>query len=117
MQKHLGDIPFLITLRQQIIATYLAKIYENTLSELHALDISASQIAIEIRLAQRRKEAECLRIVAAGGQCQSADQTPQVSSLEKSDSENYWTFDGEFWRDELHHYVSGVTSMCGEKKE
>ena len=102
--------------RQQIIASYLAKIYENTLSELHALDISASQIAIEIRLAQRRKEADCLRIVAAGGECKSTQQTTQVSSIEKSDSENYWKFDGEFWRDELNHYVSGVTSLCENKE-
>ena len=98
--------------RQLVISTYLAKIYENTLSELHALDISASQIAIEIRLARRHREAECLKIVAAGGECRTTHEVQEVTSIEKSDRDNYWTFDGEFWRDELHHYVSGVTSLC-----
>ena len=104
-----------ISLQQQRMATLIAGIYEKTLTELHTLDISASQIAIEIRLAERKREAECLKIVAAGGKCESPNVAESAASIQKRDSDAYWNFDGEFWRDEIHSYVSGVTSMCMDK--
>lgn len=98
--------------RQQMMSTILAGIYDKTLSELHTLDISASQIAIEIRLAQRQREAECLKIVASGGTCETNSTQEELASFEKRDSQAYWKFDGEFWRDEIRSYVSGLTSLC-----
>ena len=96
---------------QELLNERIAAIYDDVQTELHALDISASQIAIEIRLAQRRREAECLQIVAAGGRCEAAS-GQDARSLDKGASDAYWDFDGEFWRDELRHYVSGMTSLC-----
>ena len=104
-----------IAQRQQLMATILSRVYDKALSELHALDITASQIAIEIKLAQRRREAECLRIVAAGGQCETEIIESSEASFTKRDNEVFWNFNGEFWRDEILHYVSGVTSMCPDK--
>ena len=101
-----------IEIRQQQMAVVLSQIYEKTLAELHALDISASQIAIEIRLAKRAREAECLKIVAAGGKCASETLEESNAQLQKRANEAWWNFDGEFWRDELRAYVSGVTSLC-----
>ncbi|MBQ9816391.1 MAG: hypothetical protein IJM59_02835 [Proteobacteria bacterium] len=103
-----------IAQRQQFMVTVISGIYDSVLSQLHALDISASQVAIEIRLAQRQREAECLKIVASGGQCASPESAPAASALQKRGNEAYWTFDGEFWRDEIMSYVSGVTSLCGD---
>ena len=101
-----------IEVRQQQMSVILSRIYETTLSELHALDISASQVAIEIRLAQRKREAECLKIVAAGGACKQEDSRESTAELQKRANDNWWQFEGEFWRDELRTYVSGVTSLC-----
>lgn len=103
-----------IAQRQQYMSTVISGIYEDALTELHNLDISSSQIAIEIRLAERRREAECLKITAAGGKCSMAEETAGTTGLSKRENEAYWTFDGEFWRDEIRSYVSGVSSMCGE---
>ncbi len=106
-----------ISLHQQRMATVLAGIYDKTLAELHALDISASQIAIEIRLAERQREADCLKIVASGGTCDMSSGSNQNASFEKRDNDVYWSFDGEFWRDEILYYVSGVSSLCpGERQ-
>ncbi len=101
-----------IELRQQHMSVVLSQIYEKTLSELHALDISASQVAIEIRLAKRTRDAECLKIVAAGGKCESETVEESSAQLQKRDNDAWWDFDGEFWRDEIRSYVSGVTSLC-----
>lgn len=97
------------------MSNIIAGIYEKTLTELHSLDISASQIAIEIRLAERQREAECLKIVAAGGKCESKSTLESAAAIQKSETDAYWNFDGEFWRDEIHYYVSGVSSMCPNK--
>ena len=101
-----------IAQRQQFMATLLAGIYDKAASELHALDISASQIAIEIRLAQRQREAACLKIVASGGQCETPHSVSDQVTFQKRDTDAFWTFDGEFWRDEIRAYVSGVSSLC-----
>ncbi len=104
-----------IGIHQQRMSTTIAGIYEKTLTELHTLDISASQIAIEIKLAERKREAECLKIVAAGGKCESPNVAETSATIQKRETDAYWNFDGEFWRDEIHSYVSGVTSMCPDK--
>ncbi len=101
-----------IETRQQHMSVVLSQIYEKALSELHALDISASQVAIEIRLAKRTRDAECLKIVAAGGKCESEIVDDSRAQLQKRDNDAWWNFDGEFWRDEIRSYVSGVTSLC-----
>lgn len=101
-----------IAQRQQFMATLLAGIYDKAASELHALDISASQVAIEIRLAQRQREAACLKIVASGGQCETPQSVSDQVTFQKRDTDAFWTFDGEFWRDEIRAYVSGVSSLC-----
>ncbi len=98
--------------RQQQMSVVISQIYEQTLSELHALDISASQVAIEIRLAKRSREADCLKIVASGGKCDPEEIEESNAELKKRDNDAWWNFDGEFWRDELRFYVSGVTSLC-----
>ncbi len=103
-----------IAARQQYMSTVISGIYESALTELHSLDISSSQIAIEIRLAERRREAECLKVTAAGGKCSMTEETAGSGVLSKRENEAYWTFDGEFWRDEIRNYVSGVSSMCGQ---
>ena len=102
----------MILQRQQYMSVVLSGIFDSALTELHALDISASQIAIEIRLARRQREAECLKIVAAGGQCKQAQTQQDGATFTKRANEAYWTFDGEFWRDELWSMMSGITSVC-----
>ena len=106
-----------INTRQQMMGTIISGIYDKALAELHALDISASQVAIEIGLAERQREADCLKIVAAGGVCETKSTTDETASFEKRSTDAYWTFDGEFWRDELRTYVSGVTSLCPNNKQ
>lgn len=102
----------MILQRQQYMSVVLSNIFDSALSEIHALDISASQIAIEIRLARRQREAECLKIVAAGGQCKQAQSHQDGATFSKRANDAYWTFDGEFWRDELWSMQSGITSVC-----
>lgn len=102
----------MILQRQQYMAIVLNSIYDNALTEIHALDISASQIAIEIRLARRQREAECLKIVAAGGQCSQTTSQQTDATFTKRANDAYWTFTGEFWRDELWSFQSGMTSLC-----
>ena len=101
-----------IASRQKLMSVVLGHIYESALNELHALDISASQVAIEIRLAERKREAECLKIAASGGQCVRETEERGPAPVVKADDEAFWRFDGEFWRDELRSYASGVTSLC-----
>ncbi|MBQ1925864.1 MAG: hypothetical protein II767_11165 [Proteobacteria bacterium] len=98
--------------RQQQMAIVLSGIFDSALTEIHALDISASQIAIEIRLARRQREAECLKIVAAGGQCNQTQAQSADATFTKRANDAYWTFDGEFWRDELWSFKSGLPSAC-----
>jgi len=33
-------------------------------------------------------------------------------TVDVSDEEMYWTFDGEYWRDELGYYIFTVNSEC-----
>ena len=99
---------------QEQINARIAGIYDEALSELHGLDISSSQLAIEIRLAQRRREAACLKIVASGGHCDEPTTNEAFRTLNQGEQEVFWNFEGEFWRDELTHYVSGLTSLCVE---
>ena len=102
----------LIAQRQQYMATVIATIYDKTLSEIHAIDISTSQISIEIRLALRKYEAECLKIVANGGKCDMGPVEAEPATFQKRSNEAYWDFKGEFWRDEIWYYTSGLTSLC-----
>ena len=102
----------LIAQRQQYMATVVANIYDKTLSEIHAIDISTSQISIEIRLALRKYEAECLKIVAGGGKCDMGPVQTEPATFQKRSNEAYWDFKGEFWRDEIWFYTSGLTSLC-----
>ncbi|MBO4350464.1 MAG: hypothetical protein J6A01_05920 [Proteobacteria bacterium] len=104
----------LIAQRQQYMATVIANIYDKTLSEIHAIDISASQVSIEIRLALRKYEAECLKIVANGGKCDMGPVQAEPATFQKRSNEAYWDFKGEFWRDEIWFYTSGLTSLCLE---
>lgn len=100
-----------IEMRRQVMATLIGQIFEQTLTQLHALDISASQAAIEIRLSERKRDAECLKIVASGGSCASPSDEP-TAQISLSDNDTYWSFDGEFWRDELRSFVSALPSLC-----
>lgn len=100
-----------ITYRQAAISQVLSSIYSSTVDDIHALDVSASQVAIEIKLSQRKREAACLKIVAAGGKCVPL-QTVATPETTKASDEVFWTFDREFWRDELRSYVAALPSMC-----
>lgn len=101
-----------IVARQQAMGVMIAGIIEDARSKLHALDITATQMSIDIRLAKRAREAACLKIVANGGVCQQEEVSTEAASYSKRDADAFWSFDGEFWRDELLHYQAGVTSMC-----
>lgn len=100
-----------IAYRQTAISQVLQSIYTSAIDEIHALDVSASQVAIEIKLSQRKREAACLKIVAAGGQCVES-QSIATTETTKAHDEVFWTFDREFWRDELRSYVAAIPSMC-----
>jgi hypothetical protein len=36
----------------------------------------------------------------------------QAGGLDISDKQMYWEFNGEYWRDELGHYVFNIGSEC-----
>ncbi|MCL2326203.1 MAG: hypothetical protein FWC40_06905, partial [Proteobacteria bacterium] len=100
--------------RRQYMSALLGQILDATLSELHAIDITATQLSIEIRMAQRAREAECLQKSAAGEVCRHEDDAQSMPpTYNKRDQDAFWRFDGEFWRDEWLFYVSGLGSLCG----
>lgn len=101
-----------IAYRQQAMGVLIAGIIDSARSKLHALDISASQMTIDIRLARREREAACLKIVAEGGVCNDSGAVSSEPVYTKRDTDAFWNFNGEFWRDELLHYSSGLTSLC-----
>ena len=101
-----------IVARQQAMGVLIAGIIEDARSKLHALDITSTQMSIDIRLAKRSREAACLKIVAEGGVCKQNDIADAIPVYEKRDADAFWKFSGEFWRDELLHYQAGVTSLC-----
>ncbi len=101
-----------ISQRQQAMGVLISRIIESARQKLHSLDISASQMMIDIRLALRARESACLKIVAEGGTCKTEAISEEAPSYEKRDVDAFWTFEGEFWRDELLSYQSGMTSLC-----
>ncbi len=100
-----------IAYRQTAMSQILRNVYNSALEEIHALDVSAAQVAIEIKLSQRKREAACLKIAAAGGAC-AQPQRMAAAKPEKAPDEAYWSFDREFWRDELRSYAVSVPSLC-----
>lgn len=100
--------------REQGMGVLISGIIESSRQKLHQLDITASQMMIDIRLARRAREAACLKIVAEGGTCESESVSREAPTYSKLDSDAFWEFEGEFWRDELLSYESGVTSLCRE---
>lgn len=101
-----------ILTRQQAMGVRIAGIMEDARAKLHALDITATQMSIDIRLAKRAREAACLKIVASGGVCQQESSSEGAPAYSKRDADAFWTFEGEFWRDELLYYQSGLTRLC-----
>ena len=100
--------------REQGMGVLISGIIESSRQKLHQLDITASQMMIDIRLARRAREAACLKTVAEGGTCAAEDVSDAAPTYSKRDSDAFWSFEGEFWRDELLSYEAGVTSLCRE---
>lgn len=105
-----------MTYRQNALSQRLNAIYDDVIKQIHALDVSAAQVAIEIRLSERKREADCLKIVANGGKCN--ESTAFTShAITKAPNEVYWNFDREFWRDEMRSFVSALPSLCPNTDE
>jgi tetratricopeptide (TPR) repeat protein len=74
--------------------------------ELDRLINEKKRILIEVAKAEKGAiEAD----IRAG---QRVERDDQEAALKVTDEELYWTFRGEYWRDELGHYVFNVESQC-----
>lgn len=97
---------------QKQIASRLAHVFENNFAKLNSNDISASQVAIEIQLAKRQRDAQCLKLTAAGAQCQKEEINDAKPHYDIGHRQSYWKYDGEFWGDEWLSLQSGLNSLC-----
>jgi hypothetical protein len=80
---------------------------ERVVTELDDLIRQKGEITFEIARARRGQVEADIR---AGMDV--AANTTQEDKIEVSDEEMYWTFDGEYWKDELGHYVFSINSQC-----
>lgn len=75
--------------------------------ELQDLTIEQKKILFEVERAERGEIQADLR-----AELTVAENVTGGGDLEVSDEEIYWTFDGEYWRDELGFYLFNTTSQC-----
>ncbi|MGM0556871.1 MAG: tetratricopeptide repeat protein [Myxococcota bacterium] len=80
---------------------------ERVVTELDDLIRQKSEIKFEVTRARRGQVQADIR---AGMDV--AANTTQEERIEVSDEQMYWTFDGEYWKDELGHYVFAINSQC-----
>ncbi len=80
---------------------------ERVVRELEELNMQKEEIKFEVaRAEQGQIEADIRAGMNVEGNVTEAPQ------LEINDEQMYWTFDGEYWRDELGAYVFNINSEC-----
>jgi tetratricopeptide (TPR) repeat protein len=80
---------------------------ERVVRELQDLTIEQKKILFEVERAERGEIQADLR-----AELSVAEKVEGGGTIEVSDEEIYWTFDGEYWRDELGFYLFNTTSQC-----
>lgn len=83
--------------------------------ELDALEVKATEISLEIDLAEKELlEEQTLRL--RRGQAQKeAVKVSRVGKLKVRSDQVSWPFEGEYWLDEIGHYRSRLRSACRPK--
>ena len=80
---------------------------ERVLSELTELDVNKDRILIELEEGERgRVDAE----IQAAQELQA--NVTQTEDIQVNDEQLYWTYEGEYWKDELGFYVFNINSEC-----
>ncbi len=80
---------------------------DRTVRELQDLTIEQKKILFEVERAERGEIEADLR-----AELSVAQKVEGGGDIEVSDEEIYWTFDGEYWRDELGFYLFNTNSQC-----
>lgn len=80
---------------------------ERVVRELQDMTIEQKKILFEVERAERGEIEADLR-----AELTVAENVTGGADIEVSDEEIYWTFDGEYWRDELGFYLFNTTSEC-----
>ncbi|MGI5829192.1 MAG: hypothetical protein ACOX8U_03380 [Bradymonadia bacterium] len=99
------------TLAKSALEESIAVALDAVKAEILALDITATELSIEIQLALRAEQERCLQLTAQGMSCEVAKSVPEQPFF-ITENIQYWKFNSEFWRDELLSYYSRVPSLC-----
>ena len=109
MEKRRNDKAFEAGLRTQVILKGLE-------DELNDWDVTATEVSIEIDIAERDVDEICLRLAAQGKPCEFENEEATVLFL-VADDWQFWPFEGEYWVDEVGSYKSYLGDQCQQYEE
>lgn len=91
--------------QRNLIGAYVRKTLINSLKQLDNSFESMSYMKLEV-LAQRKRELYL--------DVQRDEKRGDIAYLQRTDKQYFWSFNGEFWADELGDYVFSLKSECRE---
>lgn len=93
-----------MTLQRNLIGGYVRKLFSNGTRVIKRMFESMSYIKLEVL--SRRKT------TLYGDSDEPERSRGKMQNLVRSDKQYFWSFNGEFWADELGDYVFGLKSEC-----
>lgn len=96
-----------LSFAQNNAGTLASQRLERVVAELKDLGTQRNEITFEVA---RAEQGEIESEIRAGMSL--AQDVTQTGKIKVTDEQMYWTFDGEYWRDELGAYVFNMNSEC-----
>jgi hypothetical protein len=112
-----GFVPFLgeaLKWRRRTIHQLGGAYVKNSLIDHHAVLVSDFEKISFIRLEMLSRAKDKLIRKVMNAKAEDDERTRGVVRPTRKDHQLFWTFNGEFWNDELGDYVFGLESECGK---